>query len=68
MEDADRHECQSVVRGGQVVFPGKLAVETTQVIGAPHLLGVPILLFVELLAGFQFFDQIIPKRRVLNAM
>ena len=32
MEDAHSHEGQSVVRGGQVVFPCKLAVEPAQIV------------------------------------
>ncbi|MFR5846170.1 MAG: hypothetical protein ACLUEU_10615 [Oscillospiraceae bacterium] len=31
MEDAHSHQSQSVVRGGQVVFQGELAVEPAQI-------------------------------------
>lgn len=32
MEDAHSHQSQSVVRGGQVVFQGELAVEPAQIV------------------------------------
>lgn len=68
MEDAHSHEGQSVVCGGKIVFLGKLAVATAEVVSAFQLLRIPILLFVKLPAGFQFFDQIFPERRILNTI
>ena len=38
MEDAHSHEGQSVVRGGQVVFPCKLAVESAQILFPIYLI------------------------------
>ena len=38
MEDAHSHEGQSVVRGGQVVFPCKLAVESAQIVFPIYLI------------------------------
>lgn len=67
MEYTHGHESQSVVRDGQVVFQGELAVEPAQIIYPIYLI-VMQLPAVVLEAHFQFADQLFPKRRVTDGV
>ena len=67
MENAHSHEGQSVVRGGQVVFQRKLAVEPAQIVYPIYLI-VMQLPAVVLEAHFQLADQLFPKRRVTDGV
>lgn len=67
MENAHSHEGQSVVRDGQVVFQGELAVEPAQIVYPIYLI-VMQLPAVVLEAHFQLADQLFPKRRVTDGV
>lgn len=67
MEYTHGHESQSVVRDGQVVFQGELAVEPAQIVYPIYLI-VMQLPAVVLEAHFQLADQLFPKRRVTDGV
>ena len=67
MEYTHGHESQSVVRDGQVVFQGELAVEPAQIIYPIYLI-VMQLPAVVLEAHFQLADQLCLKRRVADGV
>ena len=67
MEYTHGHQSQSVVRDGQVVFQGELAVEPAQIVYPIYLI-VMQLPAVVLEAHFQLADQLFPKRRVTDGV
>ena len=67
MEYTHGHQSQSVVRDGQVVFQGELAVEPAQIVYPIYLI-VMQLPAVVLEAHFQLSDQLFPKRRVTDGV
>ena len=67
MENAHSHQSQSVVRDGQVVFQGELAVEPAQIVYPIYLIVIQLPAVV-LEAHFQLADHLFLKRRVTDGV